>query len=210
MIYLYGASGHGKVVMDILNANKVSVGGWIDDNPQFTVYKGLQVNRSLEFFNPNPATDHVLITIGNNFFRKMVADKLKPKTEFATAIHQSVQMSKGVKVGEGTVMMANVTINIDAKIGNHCILNTSCSIDHDCTLMDFVHISPNVALAGDVNVGEGTHIGIGASVIQGITIGKWAIIGAGAVIIQDVPDYAVVVGVPGRIIKYNSRGQKNE
>lgn len=45
-------------------------------------------------------------------------------------------------------------------------------------------------------------MGIGASIIQGITIGKWATIGAGTVIIQDVPDYAVVVGIPGKIIRY--------
>ena len=66
---------------------------------------------------------------------------------------------------------------------------------------DFVHISPNAALAGSITVGEGTHIGIGASVIQGIKIGKWATIGAGAVIIRDVPDFATVVGNPGKIIK---------
>jgi acetyltransferase EpsM len=68
---------------------------------------------------------------------------------------------------------------------------------------DFVHISPNAALAGNVKVGEGTQIGIGACVMQNIRIGKWAIIGAGAVIIRDVPDYAVVVGNPGRVIKRN-------
>ena len=45
-------------------------------------------------------------------------------------------------------------------------------------------------------------IGIGAVIIQGIKIGKWAIIGAGAVIANDIPDYAMVVGVPGKIIKY--------
>jgi len=57
-----------------------------------------------------------------------------------------------------------------------------------------------------VFIGEGTHVGIGASIIQGIKIGKWATIGAGAVVIRDVPDYAVVVGSPARIIKY----KKNE
>jgi acetyltransferase EpsM len=70
-------------------------------------------------------------------------------------------------------------------------------------LADYVRISPNSALAVSVSVGEGTHIGIGACVIQGIKIGKWTIIGAGAVIINDIPDNAVVVGNPGKIIKYN-------
>ena len=50
-------------------------------------------------------------------------------------------------------------------------------------------------------MGEGTHIGAGATIIPNLKIGKWATIGAGAVVIKDVPDYAVVVGNPGRIIK---------
>ena len=66
-------------------------------------------------------------------------------------------------------------------------------------------MAPRASLAGSVAIGEGTHIGIGASIIQGVTIGKWATIGAGAVIIRDVPDFAVVVGNPGRILKYNSK-----
>jgi acetyltransferase EpsM len=59
------------------------------------------------------------------------------------------------------------------------------------------------ALAGSVIVEEGSQIGINATIRQGIKIGKWVTIGAGAVIVKDVPDYAVVVGNPGRIIKYN-------
>jgi acetyltransferase EpsM len=54
-------------------------------------------------------------------------------------------------------------------------------------------------------VGEGSNIGIGASVIQGVSIGKWVVVGAGTVIIDDIPDYAVVVGIPGKIIKFNKR-----
>lgn len=97
--------------------------------------------------------------------------------------------------------MANVSINPSASIGNHCIINTGSIVEHDCVLSDFVHISPKAALAGNVFVGEGTQIGIGAAVIQGIKIGKWVTVGAGAVIIKDIPDYAVVVGNPGKIIK---------
>jgi acetyltransferase EpsM len=76
-------------------------------------------------------------------------------------------------------------------------------VEHECQLGDYVHISPNSALAGDVIVGEGSHIGIGAVVIPGVKIGKWVTIGAGAVVLEDIPDFAVVVGNPGKIIKYN-------
>jgi acetyltransferase EpsM len=64
-----------------------------------------------------------------------------------------------------------------------------------------VHISPGAVLAGGVRVGIGSHIGIGAMVIPGKKIGQWCTIGAGAVIIEDVPNFATVVGNPGKIVK---------
>ncbi|MGM1056644.1 MAG: hypothetical protein ACQEWG_12215 [Bacteroidota bacterium] len=75
-------------------------------------------------------------------------------------------------------------------------------MEYDCENGDFVHISPNAALTGWVRIGEGSHIGIGAVVIPGIKIGRWTIIGAGAVIIKNIPDFATVVGNPGKIIRY--------
>lgn len=83
--------------------------------------------------------------------------------------------------------------------------NTNASIDHDCHINDFVHISPNATVSGGVTVDEGTHIGAGATIIPSIKIGKWAKIGAGSIIIRDVPNYATVVGNPGRVINGGKR-----
>ena len=66
---------------------------------------------------------------------------------------------------------------------------------------DFVHIAPNSTLCGGIRVGEGTLIGSGATIIPNISIGKWAVVGAGSVVVSDIPDYAVVVGNPGKVIK---------
>ena len=96
--------------------------------------------------------------------------------------------------------MPLAAINSQVLIGRHCIINTGAVVEHDSILEDYVHISPKAAVAGNVRIGEGSHIGIGAVVIPGITIGKWTTIGAGSVIIKDVPDYATVVGNPGRIV----------
>ena len=98
--------------------------------------------------------------------------------------------------------MVHAIINPSVSIGKHCIINSGTIIEHDCKIEDFVHICPGASLAGGVEVGEGSMVGIGSTVIQGIKIGKWATIGAGTVIVEDVPDFAVVVGVPGKIIKY--------
>ena len=195
MIYLYGANGHAKVVLEIAEKLSLSIGGLVDLNPDIQDLLGYPV--SLEI--PETFGNHFIISIGNNEIRKKIAEKLE--VDFETLIHPKSILSTRVEIGKGTVVMAGVTVNSSAKVGNHVILNTNSSIDHDCVIEDYVHVSPNVAIAGNVQVGKGTHVGIGASVIQGIKIGRWCTIGAGSVIIKDVPDHATVVGNPGRIIK---------
>ena len=97
--------------------------------------------------------------------------------------------------------MQGAIIQSCAKIGKHCIINTGASIDHECQIADFVHISPHSTLCGNVHVGEGSWIGAGSTVIPGVKIGRWAVVGAGAVIIKDVPDKAVVAGVPAKVLR---------
>jgi sugar O-acyltransferase (sialic acid O-acetyltransferase NeuD family) len=199
MVYLYGASGHAKVIIEILEQQHIVVSGLIDINPAITSVSGYTV--SAEY--PGEDTDSIetIIAIGNNKIRRQLVGSIDKK--YIRATHPGAVISARAVIGEGTVVMAGVVINADVKVGRHAILNTNCSVDHDCILGDYVHISPNVALAGNVIVGEGTHMGIGSCAIQGVKIGNWVTVGAGAVVIKDVPDYAVVVGNPGNIIKYN-------
>src|SRR5690554_5450418 len=194
-IYLYGASGHGKVIAEIAEENGFEVQAFIDtDKTKISIFNYKVVHQI-----PTDVSN-LMIAIGNNNIRKKIAEENSELT-YPVLIHPSANISKRSIIKDGTVLMAGVSVNTDVYIGKHCIINTNASIDHDCIIEDFVHISPNAALAGNVEVGEGTHIGIGACIIQGIKIGKWCIIGAGAVIIKDVPDGATVVGNPGRIIK---------
>lgn len=198
-VYLFGASGHCKVVLDILLLNNFSPKAIYDDSPEENSLWGIPVLNSDKLSENAP--DSFLISIGNNLHRKKISNKYH--LHYINVTHPKAVVSAKSTIGEGTIIMANAVVNPDAKIGMHCIINTGAVIEHDCNLENYAHISPNASLAGNVSVGEGTHIGIGAIVIQGIKIGKWATIGAGAVIIEDVPDFAVVVGIPGKIIKYN-------
>lgn len=192
---IYGASGHGKVIADIIRSNddqeKIV---FVDDADKGKEFYGCKLYKTEDF---NFTDESTVIAIGNNLIRKKIA---KETGNHISVIHNSAAISQSVSIGKGTVVMANVSCNADTKIGDHVILNTSCSIDHDCEIEDFVHVSPNASLAGNVRVGEGTHIGIGACVIQGIRIGKFATIGAGSVVIRDIPDGVTVVGNPARII----------
>ena len=192
---LYGASGHAKVILEILSANGIEVNHIIDDSPRSEALLGIPVIKNSGEINFTNA----VISIGSNAVRKKISEDYL--LNYITAIHPSAIISPSAEIGEGTVVMAGVVVNANAKIGSHCILNTSSVIEHDCVLEDFVHISPNAALAGNVSVGEGAHIGIGASVIQGVKIGKWAVVGAGSAVIRDVSDFATVGGAPAKIIK---------
>lgn len=198
LMYLFGASGHGKVIAEIAEMNNLKIEGFIDVDLDKSSLLGYPV------FHESPKEpSEVVIAIGNNEVRKRIVNDNKSFT-YPRLIHPSANISHRSVLGNGTVIMAGATINVDVNVGQHCIVNTNASIDHDCIIDDFVHLSPNIALAGNVRIGEGTHVGIGACVIQGITIGKWVTIGAGAVIIKDIPDGCTVVGNPGRIVKTNT------
>ena len=201
MIYLYGAGGHAKVILELLELQGEAIGGLIDLDPEIKSLLDYPVYTTNETEIISPATSSYVISVGDNLTRKKISEQLN--ANYFSVFHPAANISVRATIAEGTVVMAGVSINSDVTIGKHTIINTNSSIDHDCSIGNYVHISPNVALAGNIVVGEGAQIGIGACVIPGITIGRWATIGAGAVIINNVPDYAVVVGNPGKIIKYN-------
>lgn len=203
-IILYGASGHGKVIIDILESNSLKVELIIDDNPKTQEILGVPIINTNDF-NFELITN-LIISIGDNKVRKKISNSLYD-VNYLSINHPNAIVSKYSKIGIGTVVMAGTIINANSTIGNHCILNTGSIIEHDCNIEDFVHVSPGASLAGNVSIGEGSHIGIGACVIQSVKIGKWVTIGAGAVVLNNIPDYATAVGNPARIIKYSDKSE---
>lgn len=192
-MYLYGASGHAMVIMDILKANGFCIDGLVDDNPDRDELLGYPVYHGKQDASP------LIISIGSNKIRKRIAENYS--ATFGTAVHPSAIVSESAKIGEGTVVMQGAIIQAYAQIGKHAIINTGASVDHECVVDNYVHISPHCTLCGNVQVGEGTWIGAGTTVIQGVKIGKWCMIGAGSVVTKDIPDGVLAVGNRCKIIK---------
>jgi len=210
-LLIYGASGHGKVIIDIVEKeSRHEIVGFIDDD--FTLqgqdFCGYSILGGFDLLNKALYHDcKLILAIGDNRVRKNLCKKLKDLGyELARAIHPSSQIARDVSIGSGTVIMANAVVNSGTKIGGNVIINTGATIDHDCIIGDYVHISPGGHLAGNVKVGELSHIGIGASVIQEVSIGKNSIIGAGAAVIHDIPNNVIAAGVPAEIIKQHKNG----
>lgn len=192
-MYLYGASGHAKVIIDILKSQGIVVEAIYDDNENIHELLGIKVLQHEEIASP------LIISIGNNKIRKKIVEKLT--VDYSLAIHSSSIISPFTILGIGTVVMQGAILQSGVVVGKHCIINTGATVDHDCELQDFVHISPNTTLCGNVFVGEGTHIGAGSVVIPNVKIGKWCVIGAGSVVTKDIPDNVLAVGNRCKVIK---------
>ncbi len=150
-----------------------------------------------------------------------------------TSIWHLVQVRKGAIIGEQCVIGRGVFIDANVHIGNRVKIQNYVSVYTGVTVDDGVFIGPHVVFTndkipraitpdGDLKSGDDWHIsetyvGYGAAlgansvILCGINIGKWSMVGSGAVVTKDVPDYALVVGNPARIIGYvDSEGNRIE
>lgn len=188
-VIVIGASGHGRVIADIIKRSGDKVFGFLDDD---TSKQGvLGTVDGCEKYKDK----YFIIGIGNNAIRRKIAEKY-PNLQYYTAIHPTAVIAETVSVGNGTAVMANAVVNANAQIGDHCILNTSCVVEHDNNIADYVHISPGAVLCGTVSVGENTHIGANAVIKNNLTISHDVQIGCGGVVVKDIDKAGVYVGIP--------------
>lgn len=190
-VIVIGASGHGKVIADIIKCSGDKFVGFLDDDTSKLNILG-RVDDCVRFTDK-----YFVIGIGNNAIRRRIAEKY-PNLRYYTAIHPTAVISENVKIGKGTVVMANSVINIGAQIGNHCIINTSSVVEHDNLLEDYVHISPGGVLCGNVMVGKSTHIGANATVRNNIFICNNVVIGCGGTVVKNIEKVGTYVGIPAK------------
>lgn len=143
-----------------------------------------------------------------------------------TRVWANVQIRERAKIGQNCIIGRNSYIEFDVTIGDNVKIQNNASLYVGLTVEDGVFIGPHVIFtndklprainpdgtlksAADWHVGTtlvryGAALGAGTIVVTGVTIGRWAMVGSGSVVTKDVPDYALVVGNPGRVIGYVS------
>ena len=131
-----------------------------------------------------------------------------------------VHISAGARIGERCSFGQNVYIGNDVNVGNNVKIQNNVSVYDAVTLEDDVFCGPSMVFTNVHNprapvtrkdeyratlVRRGATLGANCTIVCGTTIGRHAFIGAGAVVHRDVPDFALVVGVPARQIGWISR-----
>ncbi|MBK8551347.1 MAG: N-acetyltransferase [Ignavibacteria bacterium] len=133
-----------------------------------------------------------------------------------TSIWHFSHIQSGVRIGEKCTLGQNVNVANNVVIGNFCKIQNNVSVYEGVTLEDYVFCGPSMVFTNillpkckypqrgvefyaSTLVKEGASIGANATIVCGITLGRHCLIGAGTVVTKDVPDFALLVGNPGRI-----------
>jgi len=205
-VFIYGAGGHAKVVIDAITmGEQYEIAYLVDDsagNKGRTVMGHEVLGGRDNLSELKSGTNLCVVAIGDNSIRKDVSKWLLDNDFIlATVIHPTAIIAQNVTLGMGDAILAGCIISPDVKIGENVIINTGAIIEHDCTILDNVHIAPGVVICGGVTIHEDTLIGAGSSVNPGLSIGSGVIIGSGASVICDISDDQTVTGVPAKAVK---------
>jgi sugar O-acyltransferase (sialic acid O-acetyltransferase NeuD family) len=213
-IVLFGSGGHAKVIVDIIEKEKLyQISGLIDPNRELGMecfgYPVLGSEDDLPDLIKKYSIDGGFVAVGDNWARYLIAQKVLkmiPDFHFVKTVHPSSQIAGQVTLNRGTVVMPGAVINSGTEIGEFCIVNTNSSVDHDNVFGNYSSIMPNAATGGGVRVGEFSVLGMGANVLQEIQVGAHTVIGAGSVLLENIGDCSVVVGSPAKKIKTRNKG----
>jgi sugar O-acyltransferase (sialic acid O-acetyltransferase NeuD family) len=215
-IVIIGSSGHAKVIIDIVEKeNKYRIAGLVDQyrkvGEQTLGYHVLGQEDDLLQLTKTHSLMGAVVAIGDNFIRSQVATRVKescPLLPFVKAIHPTASIGRDVSVGEGTVIMAGVSVNPCCSVGRFCILNTNSSLDHDSIMEDFSSLAPHATTGGNCRTGCCSAVSIGAVLVHGVHIGEHTVVGAGATVLNSVESFKVAFGTPARAIRDRKAGDR--
>jgi acetyltransferase-like isoleucine patch superfamily enzyme len=133
-------------------------------------------------------------SIMNELFYNQIGENSVVNNQLTVVMPKNLKIGSGVTVMNGALMMAAGGITIEDKVMIAANVQL-ISNNHDPYVRDVITCRP-------ILIKYGAWVGAGATILPGVTVGKYAIVGANSVVNKDIPDYAVAVGSPAKVIKY--------
>lgn len=206
---IVGAQGFAIEILEILHQNNqlkhlVFYDDVNIDGPE-TLFEKFEILKSLKaaecYFKTKDS--RFTLGIGNPILRKNLYEKFTAiGGVFTSTISSEARIGfYDVKIGLGCNILSGSVFSNSSQIGMGCIIYYNTTITHHCLVGDFVEIAPSVNLLGRCRVGNYTKIGANVTILPDVIIGENVVIGAGAVVTKDIPDNAVIFGIPAKVIR---------
>lgn len=207
---IYGSGGLGREALELAkqinnDSQKWSEIIFIDDITHKNVQDGHKIvpfEKALNLYKVDEI--EFIVAVGEPEFRKMLWNKIVDKGyKLATLIHPKVFIPESTNILSGTVVSCDVFISCGNEIGENVYIQPKASIGHDCKISSHCVISSFVSFAGNCSVEECTFIGMSVPIKEKSKIGSHTIVGMGSVVLRDIPDNAIAIGNPARVMKMN-------
>lgn len=211
---IWGATGHSKVVGEILRTdgcqlihifdnNELVASPFVDVPISYGESGFIKFVQSLEATSLTPRQiDCVAAVGGSNGRARETLTKFMCQFGFQarSIVHRSAVISDSAIIGSSSQILSGAIVGPSARLGDFTIVNSGACIDHDCIIGECSHIAPMATLTGEVKLGSNVFIGANATILPRVSIGCNSIVGAGAVVTKSLGDSIVAVGTPAREI----------
>ena len=189
-IAVFGAGGHGKVVVDAVERSDGFVVACVADDrplPGAAILGHAVVGGREAMLEGRGGFDGVIVAIGDNRARLEVAGWLKAQgLALQSVVHPAAVVAPSATLGAGVLVMPGAVVNAEARIGDNAIINTGAIVEHDCEVGAGVHVAPGAVLCGGACIGAGTLVGAGAVVLPGVRVGESLLVKAGTVVARNL------------------------
>jgi len=213
-VVILGAGGYANIVWEILTLRSdVEVIGCTDKALGLSE-RGMGEGESLRILGdddilPNLAEQHprlhAVLALGPGLMdvrTRLIRTLSLTGIPSLTAIHPRAVVSRLAKMAEGTVVGAGALLGPFTALGQHCVVYMGASVDHNAKIGGNVFIEQGAHISSYVELHDDVVVEMGANINSRVVVGQGARVTGGAFVNTDVPDHAVVVGAPARVVRY--------
>lgn len=212
ILCIYGAHGLAQEVNIIARKINCIQRRWsdivyIDDVNDIVDVQGIKVYKYEKLLQFYPKEElEIVIAVGEPAVREMMYQKVREKKiKLVSLIHPGVYIDETTFIGDGVVICEGATITSNVVIGDNTYVQAHAVIGHDIQIGKHTIIGSNCQIGGADVIGDRVFMGFLSGTADHIQIGNDVIISAGAIVFKDLPDEAIAVGNPARIMKKNDQ-----